>query len=202
MGLRERKRAATRAAIATAAEELILSEGFEHVTAEAIADRAGVSRATFFRAFATKEHAFFASGEDDLARFRQLLADAPATASPTETLRTACLAIARDYVANRVSRLQRHRVVRASRGLADMDAQMDAAWESALAGYLGESMSRRDAATIAGAFFGTIRAVLRRWFERDGRDDLVADGERAFALLRAGIDAASAPNGYLAGDKP
>lgn len=69
-GLRERKKLATREALTTAALQLAVERGVDVVTAEDVADAAGVSVRTFFNYFATKEQAFVA---DDLARGRRLV---------------------------------------------------------------------------------------------------------------------------------
>ena len=57
VGLRERKREATRTRIAGEAARLATERGVAGVTADEIADAADISRATFFRFFATKETA-------------------------------------------------------------------------------------------------------------------------------------------------
>lgn len=57
LGLRARKRRATENAIELAAVELALENGVEHVTVEAICDRADVSRSTFFNYFAGRDYA-------------------------------------------------------------------------------------------------------------------------------------------------
>jgi AcrR family transcriptional regulator len=69
-GLRERKKAATRQALHEAAVRLAARDGYDHVTVEAIADAATVSRRTFSNYFSSKEEAFV---HGDLVRVRHLL---------------------------------------------------------------------------------------------------------------------------------
>ncbi|WP_068269470.1 TetR/AcrR family transcriptional regulator [Aldersonia kunmingensis] len=57
IGLRDRKKAATRAALSAAAVALAKEFGLESVTSEAIAAEAGVSTRTFHNYFASKEEA-------------------------------------------------------------------------------------------------------------------------------------------------
>lgn len=56
-GLRERKKRATQDALSSAALDLALQKGFDAVTAEAIAELAGVSTRTFHNYFSSKEAA-------------------------------------------------------------------------------------------------------------------------------------------------
>ena len=91
LGLRERKKAATRGALTSAALRLAVERGVDNVTAEDIAEAAGVSARTFFNYFATKEEAFVA---DDLERGRRFVASvaaAPADAPVWDLLRTAAV---------------------------------------------------------------------------------------------------------------
>jgi AcrR family transcriptional regulator len=69
-GLRERKKAATRQALHEAALRLAARDGYDHVTVEAIADAAAVSRRTFSNYFSSKEEAFV---HGDLERMQRLL---------------------------------------------------------------------------------------------------------------------------------
>ncbi|WP_165063162.1 TetR/AcrR family transcriptional regulator [Marisediminicola senii] len=57
LGLRERKRRATAAAIGNATRALAAERGFSHVTVEQVCDAVGISRRTFFNYFPSKEDA-------------------------------------------------------------------------------------------------------------------------------------------------
>lgn len=64
-GLRERKRATTRAALERIAIDLALEQGYERATVEAICEAGMVSRRTFFNYFGTKEGAFIGPSTPD-----------------------------------------------------------------------------------------------------------------------------------------
>jgi AcrR family transcriptional regulator len=84
--LRERKKAATRMAIADAASELFEAHGFAHVSVDAVAAAAGVSRQTVFNYFPTKEDLVF----DRADEIRELMVGAlrsRGSVSVVETMR-------------------------------------------------------------------------------------------------------------------
>ena len=86
-GLRERKKAKTRAAIREQALRLIRAQGYAATTVEQIADAAEVSPSTFFRYFPTKEDAVLYDPYDPLlaAAFRAQ----PAELNPLQAVRRA-----------------------------------------------------------------------------------------------------------------
>ncbi|MGN9908278.1 TetR/AcrR family transcriptional regulator [Phytohabitans sp. LJ34] len=86
-GLRERKKAATRAALSEAAMRLAQERGVEHVTAEAIAEAAGVSPRTFHNYFANKEEAILAATWDFVRDVVGALRARPAAESALEAIR-------------------------------------------------------------------------------------------------------------------
>ncbi|WP_235564780.1 mycofactocin system transcriptional regulator [Modestobacter sp. Leaf380] len=67
-------REATRARIEAAALELFTGRDFETVTADEVADAAGISRRTFFRHFATKADAVWGDFHAHVVRLEELLA--------------------------------------------------------------------------------------------------------------------------------
>lgn len=65
-GRRERKRAATRAAITAVARSLTAERGLTGYTVEEVCERADISRRTFFNYFPTKEDAILGHTDDDI----------------------------------------------------------------------------------------------------------------------------------------
>lgn len=74
-GRRERKKAATRQAIADAALRLFLERGFEAVSITDVAEAADVARTTVFAHFATKEALVFDREADQRARLVSAITD-------------------------------------------------------------------------------------------------------------------------------
>ena len=85
-GLRERKKLATRAALARAAWRLTIERGYAHARIEDIAAAAGVSARTFGNYFATKEEALLSVGADRGARMVAALCAWPDGADLWEAL--------------------------------------------------------------------------------------------------------------------
>ena len=80
LGLRERKKRATRDAIAATARRLFAERGFDAVTVGEIAVAANVSEKTVFNHFATKHDLVFAGGEARQAQLQAAIAQrAPGT---------------------------------------------------------------------------------------------------------------------------
>jgi AcrR family transcriptional regulator len=84
-GLRERKKAKTRAAIQEHALRLFKERGYEATTVDEIADAAEVSPSTFFRYFPTKEDVALYDSLDPL--LLEALVAQPADLSPVAALR-------------------------------------------------------------------------------------------------------------------
>ncbi|MFF8095148.1 TetR/AcrR family transcriptional regulator [Streptomyces sp. NPDC016675] len=92
VGLRERKKRATRVALTEAAVRLAAEHGAEKVTVEAISAAAGVSVRTFFNYFDTRDDVFVLTGAETSAHVRRALLAAPAALTPLEALRDALAA--------------------------------------------------------------------------------------------------------------
>ncbi|GAB2898721.1 TetR/AcrR family transcriptional regulator [Streptomyces mayteni] len=91
-GLRERKKQATRAALAEAAVRLAVARGVENVTVEAISAEVGVSPRTFFNYFDQRDDAFVMIDDELSERVRQAVLAAPADRTPLAAVRDALIA--------------------------------------------------------------------------------------------------------------
>ncbi|GAA2848713.1 TetR family transcriptional regulator [Actinoplanes cyaneus] len=78
LGLRERKKMATRMALHEAAVRLAAERGADNVTIDAIAEAAGVSRRTFTNYFANKEEVFYYRDAHRLRRLCESIRQQPA----------------------------------------------------------------------------------------------------------------------------
>ncbi len=185
MTLRARKRQATEDALVAAAMARFTTHGFDETSVDVIAEDAGVSRRTFFRYFPTKEAVFFHRQRQRLAAFADALEhDAN---DPWEAVRGVLRRFAKAYEAERKQLLAERRVLAGSRTLMAVELQVDQEWEGQMARTLAASRPAIEADVLAGAVVGAVRAVLRHWYEADGRLDLEAAGDRALEILEHGV---------------
>ena len=193
MGLREQKKAKAREALGRAALDLFTQNGFESTTVDAIAERAGVSRRSFFRYFPSKESAAFPAQEERLRKFRELLEHLNVKNEGFRAVKEACFAIAREYMSEKTERALRQQLVDSSPALAAYEQQADRELEEIIVdAFLGGSTNadeERRAKVIAAATIGTIRVTMREWFDKKCKPDLLELGEDAFRYLEFGFGA-------------
>ena len=94
MSLREQKKLVAWRGIRDAALGLFDERGFEATTVEQIAEAAGVSRATFFNYFASKEAVVFEQDPSAREHWQDLMSDRPAGEALWESLTAVLLAFA------------------------------------------------------------------------------------------------------------
>lgn len=187
VGLREQKKEQARSAISLAAIELCKKHGFDAVTIERIAERAGVSRRTYFRYFPSKEMALLDRRSRQLEAFQAKLSAAPPGATALEVVTEALRSLADDYRDNRARILIERRLFAASAEVTSRDLALDRELERAIAqaveARLSGRQARRAARFFAAAAMGVVRALLDEWAEAKGELDLVAAGAPALASL-------------------
>ncbi|MFF1573852.1 TetR/AcrR family transcriptional regulator [Leifsonia sp. NPDC058292] len=92
-----RPRLSSRQTLAEAAAELFLEQTYAGTTIEEIAQRAGVSRATFFNYFGSKADLLWQEVDESLARFGELLDGVPDGVPVTQAVQDAVLALAEQF---------------------------------------------------------------------------------------------------------
>lgn len=197
-GLRERKKALTRRAIADAAIALFLARGFDAVSVSDIAAAAEISKPTLFRYFPTKEDLVLHRIADHRGEAGRVVRQRPAGLPPLTALHQHLheRLAARDAVTglnDSPEVVAFYRLVFNTPSLAAQLLRYTLDNEEALAAELGGDVT----AQLAAAQIVAVHRVLAELNWRkivDGRssDDVypeaVADVDRAFALLATGID--------------
>lgn len=188
MGLRDRRKAATRGALAQAGMELFFERGFDQVPVEDIAARASVSRRTLFRYFPTKEAVFFHEHAERLAIFRAGVVAERARLGTREAVVLGLLQIGRSYQEDPARAIAFHDALWASAALRSRDLILDAEWERCICALLAAEHGGALAAAIeAGAIMGVVRATLRHWFHVRASFDLTDVGGDALRWIVQGF---------------
>jgi AcrR family transcriptional regulator len=172
LGLRERKKLATREAIGGAAFRLAVQRGLENVTVEDIAAAANVSPRTFNNYFSSKPEAISALGIDRAVRIGAALCGRPA-AEPLWDEITAAVLEHYDTVQSPQGEWKQgmRRVLQspAMRGeYLKTNAAMQRALTDAIAERTGLDPGRNMLPMVmAGAVTTATQAAVRRWFAAD-----------------------------------
>jgi AcrR family transcriptional regulator len=189
LGLRERKKAKTRAAIREHAMRLFREQGYAETTVDQIADAAEVSPSTFFRYFPTKEDVVL---HDE---FNSLLVTAfrgqPVELTPIQAVRAALRAVFAAMSEDAKERdRERHQLIREVPEL--RMAVLDEYTRSLrllahlIAERLGRDVNELPVRVFAGAMVGVALATLDMEPEQS-IPDVIDVLDKGFALLEAGL---------------
>jgi AcrR family transcriptional regulator len=197
---RERKKRATREAIAATARRLFAERGFEAVTVAEIAAAADVSEKTVFNHFPTKEDLAFAGREERLSRLLADIVQRPPGASVVDVFRATTNAMIDDLVAGGDDGfLAAPKMICDSRLLQE---RLTMGWEeeaAALAAVIADSAGADDddvvpavvARTLSWTHRMIFRAALTGLLTGDDREGLAArlrvTAERAYDQLAGGL---------------
>jgi len=193
-GLRERKKARTRAAIREHALRLFREQGYQRTTVEQIAAAAEVSPSTFFRYFPTKEDLVL---QDDMdTRMLEAFERQPTGLSPVAAIRGAIREVLESYSEADLD------VIRQTTTLAmtvpevraramDEFGRTIAVVSEALAKRAGRPADDLAVRTIAGAIIGVIMSITMPWAGWSSDRQIIMDMferiDQALALLEAGL---------------
>lgn len=193
VGLRELKKARTRAALHDAAIDLFVRNGFDHTTVEEIADSCDVSPRTFFRYFPTKEDVLFGDSQERCAQLLAIVAAQPLDDPPLNVLHDSLHTVALGYEHERDRLVRRAHVLAESPGLRASKAEQQRGWESTLVAELerrnriaGSPVSNGELRLLAGVSMAAFRAVFEAWLD-DPDTDFVGMLDDTFERLARGL---------------
>ena len=162
-----------KARLRDAALALYDQQGFDQTTIEEIADRAGLTKRTFFRHFSDKREVLFGGGVDEPDLFANAVLTAPASAGPLDAVGLGLAAMSAHIDAHADFFAQRFRIIRASPEL----------WERQLIKFtaIAEGFARAlrargvaDSAAVLAAETGVtvLRLASDQWLRRPGKKSL------------------------------
>ena len=147
-----------------AAMTLFGERGFDDVTVAEIAERAGLTKRTFFRYFADKREVLFSGGEELERLFVDAVLDAPPTASPLDAVAAAFGGVGKMFAPRREFAAARSRIVEANPELQERELIKLARLGSAVAGALRARGCDTSAATLAAETGITVfRLAFNEW---------------------------------------
>jgi len=172
--------------------ELFVERGYESVTVTEIAERAGLTKRTFFRHYADKREILFGGPQPAHGGLlADAIAGAPATATPLEAISAGLQAIAADFGEDRRDFLaQRQAIIDANPDLQERDLLKRAALTAAMADALGKRGVKEPTAGLA-AQVGALAfgAAFLRWLRPANRRTLTKLAEQALRELSAATEA-------------
>jgi AcrR family transcriptional regulator len=185
--LRSRKKERTRLAIEDAALDLFAEQGYEDTTVEQIAARAEISKATFFRYFASKGEVIFGVDDERHRDFQRAIIERPRS----EDGLTAVRAAMREQWLPTVDPLRTARQTRAARkssllrGLSfDLSTRWQADVSDALAQRRGLRVPDRRCRLVAWMAFAVLSNAVNLWLDENCMGDLVTAIDEGFDLLK------------------
>ena len=185
-----------------AAFDLFEERGFEETTVDDIAERAGVSRSSFFRQYRSKDDVIFPDHDDMLGAIRNRL-DTSNSSTAIVAVAEAVRLVLQHYVHEGDRARRRYRLSSQVPALRNREIANGALYQRLfrefIADWMGSSAdSALRAELMAAAVVSAHNHVLRRWLRGD-TDDPVADADAAMAVVinlftpatKAGSDRAS-----------
>jgi AcrR family transcriptional regulator len=185
--LRSLTRETVRAQIAETAWSVFAERGFDDVTVNQVAEATGISRASFFRYFSSKEEAVFVALEAMGAEIATALEERPPQEPTWEALRRAFDAATPNYASNPARSLARLNLTRETPSLRAHQLERQAQWRN----LIGPALALRDGRdpddvrieAVVGAALAALDAATERWALSGGQLDLTAVIDEAFAAI-------------------
>lgn len=167
-GLRARKKEHVRTAIQKEALRLFVEHGYEQTTVEHIAEAAGVSPATVYRYYKSKEDLVITDEYDPI--FIQSLLERPADEPLVDAVRALMRGMLKYFDRDRELLRARHAIMRSSPALQAASAQEQERslqlFSALIARHVRRSAQDLDVRIAGGALTGALHEAFSLWFEQ------------------------------------
>jgi TetR/AcrR family transcriptional regulator, regulator of mycofactocin system len=188
MSLRERNRARTYTDIADAALGLFETYGYDSTTVEQIATTAGVSPATFFRYFATKEDVLFADEDASAVSMLELVAGRTDRGASIAALAEPVLAYAESMIGPGSPNSRRlTRLVMTTPSLEARSLRMRLRWERDIARLLADEAGLTTPTLahtmISAVAVSCLTSAYRHWSREESAEALLRLVREAFDVV-------------------
>ena len=181
--------AGTQARLTRAAYELYIERGFEHVTVAEIAQRAGLTKRTFFRYFDDKREVLFSGAAAMQDAVVEAVANAPANVAPIDVVVAALAAAGSGITEIGEGARARQRLIESSSDLQEREMIKMVALKEAIAGGLqSRGVSDSEASLTAQAGVAVFQTAFERWAHTDGSRDFASLIHGALHDLRRAIN--------------
>lgn len=170
----------------SAAMELFVERGYAQTTVADIAERAGLTRRTFFRHFADKREVLFDGAERLRQTMVSALTDAPANTTAIEAVAAALDATAIFFGDNREFARRRLSVIAGNADLYERELIKFATLSAALAGALrSRGVPEPDASLAGEAGIAVFRVTFRLWVDESEQRGFGEIASESLARLRS-----------------
>jgi AcrR family transcriptional regulator len=172
--------------LAKAALELFAERGYEQTTVAEIAQRAGLTKRTFFRYFADKREVLFGAGTEFQDLITAAAAAAPPDAAPLEAVAAGLVAAGAMLEERRAFARQRQAVIAANPELQERELmKLDSVTQALTATLRDRGAGELEASLAAGAGLSAFHIAFQRWVHGLDERPLPEGIHAAIAGLRA-----------------
>lgn len=193
--LREQKKQQVRENIVAAAMGLLKSQGMDGFSANDIALKAGVGRATFFRYFESKEAALVVGFyEDQLTAMVRALEQAPPELSPMDTMLWLFRLLEQSQSPDTMEILKQGTVLRSFPSLRAKALEFQQGYEAAVSNAIAHRFNNLKQGDmrpglLAAAVLVVVRSVVDQWIDQGAKGNLPAMTLQGLEQLKAGFPA-------------
>jgi AcrR family transcriptional regulator len=167
--------------------ELFVQQGYECTTVAQIAERAGLTKSTFFRHFADKQEVLFWGQDELVGVVVEAIGAAPGAATAIDVVRAALEAAAGAFgQRRRASVQQRQTVIETNSGLRERELLKSTLLATAMADALRARGVPGPAASLAAELGNlALRNTFRRWLDPENQRDFAELAHQELDGLRA-----------------